>query len=44
MAEEIIQPIKEKEIYILEDKDYLLVKSIKELSNQINKLIAALNR
>lgn len=35
---ETIKPIKEKEKYELEDKDYLLIKAIQELTIAINKL------
>lgn len=39
---ELIKPTTEKEEYVLEDKDYLLIKAIQDLSNAINLLGAKL--
>lgn len=35
---EIIKPKEEKEIYLLEDADYLLIKAINRLADEIFKL------
>jgi hypothetical protein len=38
MADEIITPAFLKEKYILEDKDYLLIMAIRDLTKQIKRL------
>ena len=35
---ENIKPTTEKEEYVLEDKDFLLIKAIQELTSQIRRL------
>jgi hypothetical protein len=35
---ESIEPTTEEECYTLENKDYLLIKAIRELTNQIKRL------
>lgn len=38
MVDEIIKPLNTKEEFILEDKDYLLIKALRDLTNEIRKL------
>lgn len=36
--EEVIKPTTSKEIYTLEDRDYLYIKAIQDLTNELKRL------